>query len=88
MIIKKKRIRDLEHYTRLVPQGETIIFGIYAAATTNNLLKQIGFSQNPTLGDSVLPASIFGPISAYNANGKTFVHKDEPMETAYRHTLS
>lgn len=84
MIIKKKRIRDLEHYTRLVPQGETIIFGIYAAATTNNLLKKIGFSQNPTLGDAVLPASIFGPISAYNANGKTLVHKDEPMETAYR----
>jgi len=50
----------------------------------DSLLKQIGFSSTLANGDTVLPAPLFGPISQYNADGRVIVHKDLPMETAYR----
>jgi hypothetical protein len=34
-------------------------------------------------GTAVLPAAI-GPVSRYNAEGRYDVHRDQPMETAYR----
>ena len=83
MIIKQRRIRSLANL-RFVHQGETIVLGIKMEHVPNSLLKQIGFSSAPVNGETVLPAPLFGPISRYNADGRVMVHKNLPMETAYR----
>ncbi|MDD5032157.1 MAG: hypothetical protein PHR36_03905 [Patescibacteria group bacterium] len=45
-------------------------------------IQKIGFSDTQ-IGATVLP-SIVGPVTGYNAEGKNIIHKDRPMETAYR----
>lgn len=49
-----------------------------------NTLEKAGFSKKYNNGDTILPRGVFGSISLFNAEGKEFVHKDRPMETAYR----
>jgi hypothetical protein len=44
----------------------------------------MGFSCDPQEGETILPPASRGPVSKYNAEGKYEVHKDQPMETAYR----
>ena len=83
MIIKQRRIRSLANL-RFIHQDETIVLGMKMEHVPNSLLKQIGFSSAPVNGETVLPAPLFGPISRYNADGRVMVHKDLPMETAYR----
>ncbi|STP53234.1 Uncharacterised protein [Escherichia coli] len=43
----------------------------------------IGFSSQRALGEEVLP-KILGPITRFNANGKSVPDKTAPKETAYR----
>ncbi len=85
MIIQKKRIRNIIPYTRHIQNGSKIILGITDLQKFSTILKSIGFSEPYESGQSILPADI-GPVSRYNAEGKNIVHKDQPMETAYRQT--
>ena len=83
MIIKKRRIRNLGANLGPVRKGSTIVIGI-VVAEFEHLLKRAGFTDDLAIGESVLPSAVFGPISAFNAQGKYIKHKDQPMETAYR----
>jgi len=49
-----------------------------------DIIRRIGFSDNPVPGEIILPSGSFGTISSFNAHGKSIIHKDKPMETAYR----
>lgn len=83
MIITKKRIRSLKGNTPALAAGQNYIVGISNPSDFDEQLRAMGF-QEITVGDSILPPGVFGPTSRYNAEGKEIVHKDKPMETAYR----
>ncbi|MBD1905923.1 hypothetical protein NDI37_26875 [Funiculus sociatus GB2-A5] len=84
MIIKAKRIRNLELHFRWLPPGKRIVFGVSAIDRFQSLLTKIGFTDTLQIGESVLPPPAFGSISRFNALGKLIIHKDRPKETAYR----
>lgn len=80
-MIKKSSIRSLKPYMRLIPQGDNVYAGL--VNPPGAILKKIGFSDQLADGEMVLPAPV-GRASDYNANGKEDIHKDQPMEMAYR----
>jgi len=84
MIIKKSRIRSLEANIGFIKKGTTVAVGIKNARRYQDIFGQIGFAQQPNVGDSVLPSASFGPVRRFNAEGKYIVHKDKPKEMAYR----
>lgn len=84
MTINKKRIRNLDRYTSHIADGTKIVVGVLDLDRFTSILSRIGFTKPYQSGQTILPSRIFGPISLYNAEGKYIVHKDQPMETAYR----
>jgi hypothetical protein len=86
MIIQKKSIRNIAPYIRHIKDGSKITLGITDPQRFSTTLKRIGFSEPFEKGQTILPAGI-GSVSRYNAEGKTIVHKELPMETAYRQTV-
>ena len=47
-------------------------------------LKELGFDLPLVPGQRLLPSASKGPASRRNAEGFDIVHRDQPMETAYR----
>ncbi len=84
MTINQKRIRNLGKYVQHIKDGAKVIVGISDPQRFTSALSRIGFSEPYQNGQSILPPGTFGPISLYNAEGKYIIHKDQPMETAYR----
>jgi len=84
MILTKKRIRNIKVLKGLIKEGDKFFVGVKNQPKYDDILQKIGFSKNFQTGESILPSAIFGPVSLYNAEGKYKVHKDKPMETAYR----
>jgi len=83
--IEKKSIRSLNPYKNLFEKKPKLIVGIPLDLTKNKeLLRKIGFSSLLEEGEVVLPNYIFGTKSLFNAEGKYKIHKDQPLETAYR----
>lgn len=83
MIIKGRRIRNIRPYFNFIRNNSTIVLGLRNAQNYLPKLQSLGFSEALRDSQSILPAS-FGPVSSFNANGKYIVHKDQPMEKAYR----
>ncbi|MDB5238267.1 MAG: hypothetical protein JWM46_537 [Candidatus Kaiserbacteria bacterium] len=84
MILQKKRIRKLGPNVPFLKPGEVVVIGIRDLDRFPDQLTKIGLGADVQPGSSILPAGRFGPISEYNADGRVVVHKDQPMETAYR----
>lgn len=83
MIIQQKRVRTLKGKLPGVKRGATLVLGAKLVPSIMPKLYRVGFPQNAGVGDAVLPTAI-GPTTNYNANGTIIVHRDRPMETAYR----
>jgi hypothetical protein len=84
MIIEKRRIRRLEPYLSFLSQGSKFVLGVRLKSISSSTLNEIGFTENPSEGEAVLPSAKFGSVSSFNAEGRYIIHKDRPMETAYR----
>ncbi|MBK8129250.1 MAG: hypothetical protein IPK53_10150 [bacterium] len=84
MIIQQERIHNIHTHLKHVPYGSKITFAITGLDRFGELLQAIGFPDGFSVGESVLPAGRFGPITRFNAEGKELVHRDKPKETAYR----
>ena len=84
MIITGKRKRTLDKKLHSIAEGTGITPGVPLNVDVESKLTAIGFSDNPKPGDTILPPTTFGPVTRYNAEGKTIIHRDQPMETAYR----
>jgi hypothetical protein len=84
MIIRKRRVRNVERYLGFINPGTNITLGLSDINRFIDKLSQCGFSHSLEIGEMVLPNAILGPISQFNAEGKFIKHKDQPMETAYR----
>lgn len=86
MIITGRRIKNLKRRLGAVGDGAEIIIGLSDLNRFVDQLDQFGMSEDPADGDTVLPPTIFGPVSLYNAEGRYIIHRDQPKETAYRQT--
>lgn len=83
MIIIGKRKRKLDNkLLSLIERGKVII-GLAINEDIISSLFKIGFTESLNEGETVLPI-YNGPISNFNSEGKYLIHKDQPMETAYR----
>jgi len=86
MIIQKQYIRNLDLYLDESYQDKTLIFGFKIESFNDDSIKRLGFLNAPAIGDSILPNAV-GPFSRFNAEGKWTVHRDQPMESAYREVI-
>ena len=84
MRISQTRIRTPNRHLRYIRRKSRIVLAVDDSVLDEDILKRIGFTGNLSDGDAVLPSPDFGPTSRFNAEGKVKVHKDRPMETAYR----
>lgn len=83
MIIRKKRIQSVGKNIRGITRGDHLVVGLTNLHRFANALIKVGFSAGLGVGETLLPAAL-GPISTFNAEGDYEIHKDQPMETAYR----
>jgi hypothetical protein len=83
MIISKKRIRNIELYWHLIEDNNEFYITVSELDRFTEILKNIGFTENLVLGETILPKPI-GSISRNNAEGKNEKQKHLPKETAYR----
>lgn len=83
MLIERRRIRNLQRYLSPVHRGTQVIVGVKDPARFAGILRELGFTSELEIGETVLPAPV-GPVSRFNADGKFRIHRDQPMETAYR----
>jgi hypothetical protein len=79
VVITGTRIRAPQrHFTRL-RDGQSIVVGAPASGKS----QRAGFPAQSRPGDTILPA-VVGPTTRFNAEGRWLIHRDQPMETAYR----
>jgi hypothetical protein len=86
MIIKKRRIRNAIKYLLGIKKDEKFYLAISSPEHHVERLIKAGFTPSLVVGECILPASIFGPTSRFNAEGKEVPMRDKPMETLYRQT--
>lgn len=79
MNIKKRRIRNLQPYLRLIPENEDFYIGLSNFNENLDRIQEIGFTDNLLVNEQILPKSI-GPISEYNSEGKNNILKDQEKE--------
>lgn len=84
MKIEQTRIRNLTLHLGSIPKGTNVVIAVEEPERFKHVQKVAGFTSSLEVGEQVLPAPFFGPVSRYNALGKTIVHKDRPKETASR----
>lgn len=82
VISGKRRIRSLANNLPETLKGKSIVL---AVDLSSNLAKarRVGFSENPTVGDTVLP-KIIGPATRLNSYGRDTIRRDKEKETLYR----
>lgn len=83
MIIRKKRVRSARANIRGVDEGDRICISLSDIDRFRDKLEEVGFSKELKVGEQILPAPL-GNVSRFNAEGDYRVHRDQPMETAYR----
>lgn len=84
MILTGRRIRSIARRLGPIAEGQRIMIGLNELDRFDDKLRCIGFTPESADGDTLLPPVLFGPVSRYNAEGRDIVHRDQPMETAYR----
>jgi hypothetical protein len=84
MKIAQKRIRNLEKYLSPIALGNKVVFGVNAVSQFASVLQKAGFTEALEVGESVLPAPIFGARSRFNSHGSKLVHRDQPKEEVCR----
>lgn len=83
-MIRRSKIRSLNPYLKIMPESSDMYAGVINPP--EDLLRRMGFSAALTNGETILPRAIGAhkKIALYNAEGKNIVHRNQPMETAYR----
>lgn len=85
MKITKRRIINVEQFTKLYAQNEKLYIVANLKDIGPRVIQSIGFPEDLKVGITILPKAK-GPVSDYNANGKYIVHENRPKETVY-HTI-
>src|SRR5690554_1079387 len=74
-----KSVRSLTNIFKIVGKARRVRFAVPVEGVTKELRKALGFDENPTVGDYLIPSAI-GKYTAFNANGDVKVRRDLPME--------
>jgi len=77
-MIEQKRIRTTNHFS-MVKEGDEVYLGILLTEDQYENAMRCGFTKDMNIGETVLPSCI-GVITRRNANGKTILLRDLPME--------
>ncbi len=77
-MIEQKRIRTTNHFS-MVKEGDEVYLGIPLTEDQYENAMRCGFTKDMNIGETVLPSCI-GVITRRNANGKTILLRDLPME--------
>lgn len=80
----QKKIRNIEKFLQIVTVGEEYTLVVPEPETYRDALVELGFSWPLVEGEHILPANTKGIASRRNADGDAIVHRDQPMETAFR----
>lgn len=83
MIIRGHRITSTTRLLAGVPHDVDIVLGVKDPGRFARRLREAGFSDSLSVGERVLPRPV-GPRTTFNAEGDYLVHRDQPMEVAYR----
>lgn len=78
-----RKTRGIIKYLKHLEPNDQYWLGLPAHGLENKLEK-LGFSVPLASGERLLPEPKFGPANRRNALGDEIVHRDKPMETAYR----
>lgn len=78
------RTRDINRCLSHLQQGETYYLGLRVRPEHAGCIAALGFSSPMRPGERLLPPARRGAASRRNADGYDIVHRDQPMETAYR----
>jgi len=84
MLIQQKYIQKIDIHVSIQNSGKKIVPGVRHIERFPEIISRIGFTQNIGNGETILPSATFGRYSRFNALGKNIIHRDLPMETAYR----
>ncbi|MDR6207637.1 hypothetical protein [Paraburkholderia graminis] len=82
MIVERKT-RDINRYLSHLPEGKKYYLGVRMRPEHARRLEALGFASPLVVGERLLPPAR-GAASRRNASGFDIVHRDQPMETAYR----
>lgn len=76
MIIKKKKIRNIEKYIQLKDIKNIRLIGTRITNENANKAIDIGFSKELAIGEEILPREI-GAVTRFNSRGKELIDKSE-----------
>lgn len=82
-----RKTRNITKYLKHLQPSELYVLGLVVHAGVEARLKSLGFDVPLVPGQRVLAAARKGPASRRNAEGFDIVHRDQPMETAYRQVV-
>ncbi|MEH6798167.1 MAG: hypothetical protein V7681_02560 [Halopseudomonas sabulinigri] len=74
-----KSVRSLTKILKTCGSSKKVRFTASLNDTPKELLVRLGFDNNPSVGDYLIPSAI-GRFTNFNANGEVKVRKDLPME--------
>ncbi|MEK7886309.1 hypothetical protein AAB992_04250 [Burkholderia contaminans] len=79
-----RKTRNIMKYLNHVQPSDLYMLGLALNADIEKRLDELGFDIPFVPGHSLLPPACKGPACRRNAEGYDIVHRDQPMETAYR----
>lgn len=79
-----RKTRNIEKYLIEVPIAGKFVLGVEVDDVLVAKAEAVGFTSPLNEGESLLPIGTKGPACRRNANGFYVIHRDQPMETAYR----
>ena len=79
-----RKTRNITRYLDHLKPAELYMIGLAVDSDIELRLKNVGFDVPLVPGQRLLPSARKGPSSRRNAEGFDIVHRDQPMETAYR----
>jgi hypothetical protein len=79
----RSRLRSLKRHLDYVASGVAVVIGLTDLGDHGEDLIAAGYGSEMEAGQRLLPATN-GPVSRFNAEGGWEIHRDQPMETAYR----
>lgn len=75
-----KSVRSFTKILKTVGQAKKLRFTVPLEGISKEILKDLGFDENPSVGDYLIPSAI-GKYTTFNANGDVKVRRDLPMES-------
>jgi len=82
-----RKTRNITKYIKHLKPLELYMLGLAVDPYIEAHLKDLGFETPLVPGQHVLPPTRKGPASRRNAEGFDIIHRDQPMETAYRQAV-